>query len=133
MRAAREGGKLRALAVSSAQRAALMPQVPTLAEAGVAGYDVEVWFGVVAPAGTPKDVVAKLNGEINRILAQPEVKSRFAEQGVRVIGGPPSASPHTCARKRRSGRKWSGTRDCTWTDGRCLLLPRRGRSAASDR
>ena len=84
-----KAGKLRALAVSTSQRAALMPDLPTFAEAGVPGYEVEVWFGVVAPAGTPKEVVAKLNGEINRILAQPDVKSRFEEQGVRVIGGPP--------------------------------------------
>jgi tripartite-type tricarboxylate transporter receptor subunit TctC len=84
-----KAGKVRALAVSTAQRTALLPDLPTLAEAGVPGFEVEVWFGVVAPAGTPREVVAKLNGEINRILAQPEVRSRFAEQGVRVIGGPP--------------------------------------------
>ena len=84
-----KAGKLRALAVSTTQRAALAPDLPTLAEAGVPGYEVEVWFGIVVPSGTPKDVVAKLNSEINRILALPAVKKRFAEQGVRVIGGPP--------------------------------------------
>jgi tripartite-type tricarboxylate transporter receptor subunit TctC len=84
-----KAGKLRALAVTSAQRTALLPELPTFAEAGVSGYETEVWFGVVAPAGTPKEIVAKLNGEINRILALPEVKRRFADQGVRVIGGPP--------------------------------------------
>jgi len=84
-----KAGKLRALAVTTAARSPLAPQLPTLAEAGVPGYDVEVWFGVVAPARTPKHVIAKLNGEINRILALPEVKTRFGEQGVRVIGGPP--------------------------------------------
>jgi tripartite-type tricarboxylate transporter receptor subunit TctC len=84
-----KAGKLRALAVTTAQRTALLPELPTFAEAGVAGYETEVWFGVVAPAGTPKEIVTKLNGEINRILAVPEVKRRFADQGVRVIGGSP--------------------------------------------
>ncbi len=84
-----KAGKLRALAVTTAQRTALLPELPTFAEAGVPGYETEVWFGVVTPAGTPKEIVAKLNGEINRILALPDVKGRFAEQGVRVIGGPP--------------------------------------------
>jgi len=84
-----KAGKLRALAVTAASRSPLAPQLPTLAEAGVPGYDVEVWFGVVAPARTPKDVIAKLNAEINGVLALPEVRARFGDQGVRVIGGPP--------------------------------------------
>jgi tripartite-type tricarboxylate transporter receptor subunit TctC len=81
-------GKLRALAVSTAARSSLMPELPAVAET-VPGYDVEVWFGVVAPAGVPREVVTQLNTEINRVLAAPEVKSRFAAQGVRVIGGSP--------------------------------------------
>jgi tripartite-type tricarboxylate transporter receptor subunit TctC len=84
-----KAGKLRALGVSTATRSPLAPELPTLAESGVPGFDVEVWFGIVAPAGTPKDVVAQLNAEINRALALPEVKRRFAEQGVRTIGGTP--------------------------------------------
>jgi tripartite-type tricarboxylate transporter receptor subunit TctC len=84
-----KAGKLRALAVTAAARSPLAPQLPTLAEAGVPGYDVEVWFGVVAPARTPKDVIATLNTEINSILALPDVRARFGDQGVRVIGGPP--------------------------------------------
>jgi tripartite-type tricarboxylate transporter receptor subunit TctC len=81
-------GKLRALAVSTASRSAFAPELPTVAET-VPGFDVEVWFGVVAPAGVPRDVIEKLNADINRVLALPEVKGRFAEQGVRVIGGSP--------------------------------------------
>jgi tripartite-type tricarboxylate transporter receptor subunit TctC len=84
-----KAGKLRALAVSTAARAPSAPQVPPMAEAGVPGYDVEVWFGVVAPARTPPEVIAILNAEINRVLALPQVKSRFADQGVRTIGGTP--------------------------------------------
>jgi tripartite-type tricarboxylate transporter receptor subunit TctC len=99
-----KAGKLRALAVTTAARAPLFPELPTVAEGGVPGFDVEVWFGVVAPAGTPKDVVAKLNAEINRILALPEVSSRFAEQGVRVIGGPPE---RFAAHLREQIAKWA--------------------------
>jgi tripartite-type tricarboxylate transporter receptor subunit TctC len=81
-------GKVRALAVSTVTRSPLMPEVASLADS-VPGFDVEVWFGIVAPAGTPPDVVTRINTEINRILALPEVKQRFAEQGVRTIGGTP--------------------------------------------
>ncbi|HZR03736.1 MAG TPA: tripartite tricarboxylate transporter substrate binding protein [Burkholderiales bacterium] len=84
-----KAGKLRALAVTTSSRSLLAPDVPTLAEAGVPGYDVEVWFGVVAPAGTPKSTIVLLNSAINAVLAMPDVKQRFGEQGVRVIGGTP--------------------------------------------
>jgi tripartite-type tricarboxylate transporter receptor subunit TctC len=84
-----KAGKLRAIAVSTRTRSPLFPELPTLAESGVPGFDVEVWFGVVAPAGTPKEVIATLNAEINRVLALPEVKQRFAQQGVHTIGGTP--------------------------------------------
>jgi tripartite-type tricarboxylate transporter receptor subunit TctC len=81
-------GKLRALAVSTAARSPLMPDLPAVGET-VPGYDVEVWFGVVAPAGVPKNLVASLNADINAVLALADVQRRFAEQGVRVIGGSP--------------------------------------------
>ena len=84
-----KAGRLRALGVSTATRSPLDPKLPTIAESGVPGFDVEVWFGVVAPAGTPRAVLQQLNAEINRALALPEVRRRFAEQGVRTIGGTP--------------------------------------------
>jgi tripartite-type tricarboxylate transporter receptor subunit TctC len=77
-------GKMKALAVSTAQRSALAPEVPTVAEAGVPGYELSVWFGVLAPAGTPRDIVGRLNAEIVRVLNSADVKSRFAKQGVEV-------------------------------------------------
>lgn len=86
-----KAGKLRALAVSSAERSPLVPDVPTVAEAGVPGFDVSVWFGVMAPAGTPAPVVAKLNAEINRILKMPDVVGLFSQQGVQPRGGSPQA------------------------------------------
>jgi tripartite-type tricarboxylate transporter receptor subunit TctC len=82
-----KAGKLRALAITSPERAPSLPEIPTVAEAGVPGYEVGVWFGLVAPAATPPDVLAKLNTELNRILAQPDVKQKFADQGVDPVGG----------------------------------------------
>ena len=75
-------GKLIALGVSSAQRDALVPDVPTIAEAGVGGYDSILWFGLLTPAGVPKPLVARLNREIVRILADAEVRSRWAPIGL---------------------------------------------------
>ena len=82
-----KAGKLRALAVTSAGRDTSVPDLQTVAEAGVPGYEVGVWFGMVAPAATPPDVLAKLNGELNKILAMPDVKQKFADQGVNPAGG----------------------------------------------
>jgi len=82
-----KAGKLRALAVTSPARDPSLPDLPTVAEAGVPGYEVGVWFGLVAPAATPADVLAKLNGELNKILAMPDVKQKFADQGVDPVGG----------------------------------------------
>lgn len=74
-------GKLRAIAVSSAQRMAALPQVPTLAET-LPGYEISFWFGVLAPAGTPRDLVAALNGEFNRIMALPDVVEKVKAGGM---------------------------------------------------
>jgi len=82
-----KGGRLRALAVTSEKRTAALPDVPTMVEAGVPGYVMDVWFGVAVPAGTPAPVVASLNREINRILAVPEVKARLEGMGLDIIGG----------------------------------------------
>jgi tripartite-type tricarboxylate transporter receptor subunit TctC len=74
-------GKLKALAVTGPSRAAVLPNVPTLAESGLEGYSVTLWWGVIAPANLPVPIAQKLNEEINRILAQSDVRSRMAEQG----------------------------------------------------
>ena len=84
-----KAGKLRALGSSGAKRAALTPDVPTVAEAGVPGYELTVWFGLVAPAGTPREVVQKLNAEVAKILAMPDVRERFMAQGVEPQGSTP--------------------------------------------
>ncbi len=77
-------GKLKALAVTSLQRSAAAPGVPTVAESGFPGFEVVQWFGIFAPANTPKEIVAKLNAEINRALNQPNVKGEFTRQGYSV-------------------------------------------------
>lgn len=77
-------GKMKALAVSTAKRSPLAPEVPSVNEAGVPGYDLSVWFGVLAPAGTPREIVQRLNVEIVKILQSPDVKERFLKQGVEV-------------------------------------------------
>jgi len=82
-----KAGKLRALAITSPSRDPSLPDIPTVAEAGVPGYEVGVWFGIVAPAATPPDLLAKLNAELNKILGEPDVKQKFADQGVNPVGG----------------------------------------------
>ena len=84
-----KAGKLRALAVTSAQRAAALPDAPTIAESGLPGYEASSWFGLLAPAGTPADVVAKINGEVARWLASPEAKEKLLAQGANAAGGTP--------------------------------------------
>jgi tripartite-type tricarboxylate transporter receptor subunit TctC len=76
-----KSGKLKGLAISSAQRLAALPEFPTIAESGVAGYEATSWQGLVAPAGTPRTVIMKLNGEIRRALQLPEIGARLAAEG----------------------------------------------------
>jgi tripartite-type tricarboxylate transporter receptor subunit TctC len=84
-----KAGKLAALAQTGAKRSPLIADIPTVAEAGVPGYEVTVWFGLVAPAGTPREIVQKLNAETLRILAMPDVRERFLAQGVEPVGSTP--------------------------------------------
>jgi len=98
------GGKLRALAVTSAKRSGLMTDVPTVAESGLAGYEAAGWFGVLAPAGTPPAVVAKLNAEINRVLELAEIKASLASDGAEPAGGTPAQMTESA---RAASAKWS--------------------------
>lgn len=76
-----KGGKLKALAVTTAKRSPLAPELPTMTEAGLPGFDISTWFGLLAPAGTPKDVVARWNRDVVTILNSPEMKQKLAQQG----------------------------------------------------
>ena len=84
------GNKLRALAVTGATRIAVLPEVPTMVEAGVAGYEATAWFGMVAPVAVPRDIIVKLNQEVGRILKMPDVLARISQQGsAEIVGGTP--------------------------------------------
>ena len=83
------GGRMKALAVSGAKRSASAPDVPTVIEAGVPGYDVSVWFGLLAPAGTPRDIILRLNAESQKIIATADVTDKFMKQGVEPRTGTP--------------------------------------------
>jgi tripartite-type tricarboxylate transporter receptor subunit TctC len=76
-----EAGKVRAIAASGKTRSAVMPDVPTVSEAGVPGYEATIWLGIMVPAGTPKPIVDRLNAEISKIVSSPDVKEDWAKQG----------------------------------------------------
>jgi len=84
-------GKMRALAVTSAQRAPDMPDVPTIAERGFPGFEAVTWFGLVAPVGTPKDIVQRLNAEFNKALQSEDLRTKYQERGARVLTSTPEA------------------------------------------
>ena len=84
-----KNGRARAFGLSSAKRSSVAPEIPTLAEAGVPGYAVEQWFGVIAPAGTPREVIARLHTAIVSALKDPQVKQRFLDDGGETVGNTP--------------------------------------------
>ncbi|MBY0265450.1 MAG: tripartite tricarboxylate transporter substrate binding protein [Burkholderiales bacterium] len=84
-----QAGRMRGIAVASTQRLKVLPDLPTITEAGVAGYESTTWFGPLAPAKTPREIVIKMNTELNRILQQPDVLKRFATEGIEPLGGSP--------------------------------------------
>jgi tripartite-type tricarboxylate transporter receptor subunit TctC len=85
-----KGGKLRALAVTTARRSGTLPDVPTLAESGLSGFDQGTWFGILAPAATPPEIVAKLNAEMVRIVQSPDFQKRMDEIGAEPVGDTPA-------------------------------------------
>jgi tripartite-type tricarboxylate transporter receptor subunit TctC len=99
-----QAGRLRALAVTTTKRSAVMPELPTIAEAALPGYDASVWFGVFAPAGTPRPVVERLHGEILKALQTQDLKSRMVAMGTDVSGmGPDDFSAYV----RKEIPKWA--------------------------
>jgi tripartite-type tricarboxylate transporter receptor subunit TctC len=96
--------RLRALGVTTLKRAAALPEVPTISESGLRGYDVAVWMGIVAPAGTPQPVIVQLNRQIAALLQLPDVRERLAVQGLEAISNSPAAFQTYIASEVR---KWS--------------------------
>jgi len=82
--------RLRGLAVTGSKRSALMPELPTLAESGMPGFEAAAWQGIVVPTGTPADIIQKLNSEVNKALANPDVRTKLAAQGADILGGTPA-------------------------------------------
>ena len=99
-----QAGKLRALAVTTAKHFALLPDLPTIAEAGYPGFEALAWNGVLVAAGTPRPIVARLNAEINAILKEPSVKSTLNAQGFELVGGTPEDFAHLI---RSESEKWA--------------------------
>lgn len=99
-----KAGKVKALAISSPSRSPLVPEVPTVAESGLPGFQSVVWFGLLGPAGTPKPVVDRVNAEMNRALALPEIQARFAQMGFEPAGG---SAADFAAVISRDAQKWS--------------------------
>lgn len=100
-----KAGTLRALLVASTSRIPQLPEVPTAPEAGLTGFEMSSWFGLVSPAKTPRALVSHLSSQVDRALREPDVQQRFAETGVRTIGG----SPDEFARFLKEDRtKWEG-------------------------
>jgi tripartite-type tricarboxylate transporter receptor subunit TctC len=99
-----KAGRLNALAVTNPKRSPVVPNVPTVAESGLPGFEALQWFGVYAPAGTPREIVARLNSEIGRILRMPEIHERFAQLGADIAGGTPE---QFAAFQRSEVAKWT--------------------------
>jgi tripartite-type tricarboxylate transporter receptor subunit TctC len=100
-----KAGRLRALAVTSAKRIAAMPELPTVAEAGVPGYEFDTWFVVAAPKGTPRPIVDTLNSHIRKVITTPEQVKFWDERGLTVIGSTPEeATAHLASEQKKWGR-----------------------------
>jgi tripartite-type tricarboxylate transporter receptor subunit TctC len=97
-------GTVKALAVTGLRRASALPDIPTVSESGVPGYESLSWIGIAVPAGTPRDAIARLNREVNAILATAELREKFGDQGVDAVGGTPEAFDEHAKRERD---KWS--------------------------
>ncbi|MFM9887231.1 MAG: tripartite tricarboxylate transporter substrate-binding protein, partial [Burkholderiales bacterium] len=96
-------GKLRGIAVASSRRSPVLPDLPTMSEAGLTGFAADSWFGIMAPAGTPKDVIAKLNADIVKALDAAEVRDIITKQGGEVMGSTPE---QMAAQVRGDREKW---------------------------
>ena len=99
-----KAGRLRGLGVTSPKRVPAFAELPTVAEAGVPGFEVTAWAGVIVPAGVPKAVVARLNAEVNKALASPTVREKLTAQGLEVIGGTPE---QFAGHIRKEAAKWA--------------------------
>lgn len=101
-----KSGKLKALGVTTARRSDAAPQIPTIAEAGVAGYDMSTWYGLIGPARMPAEIVKRINDELQTVLRDPEVRNKLVTQGVDPVGGTPQ---EFAAFLTQEAAKWAST------------------------
>jgi tripartite-type tricarboxylate transporter receptor subunit TctC len=99
-----KGGKLRPIAVTSLKRAPVLPDVPTISESGLPGFEASSWFGVLAPAGTPAPIVARINAEVNKWLQSAEAREKLLSQGAEAAGGSPEQFANHI---RAESEKWA--------------------------
>ena len=99
-----QAGKLRAIAVTTAQRFPLLPDIPTIAEAGYPGFEALAWNGILVAGGTPRPIIQRINAEVNAILKDPSVKSALNAQGFDLIGGTPEDFANLI---RSESEKWA--------------------------
>jgi tripartite-type tricarboxylate transporter receptor subunit TctC len=100
-----KAGKLRALAVTGEKRLASLPEVATVAESGFPGYEASSWYGILAPAGTPREIVTRLNAELSKALEQPEVRNNLLADGAEPVGGSPEQfGAYIRSEKERMGK-----------------------------
>ena len=100
-------GALRVIAATTEKRIPSLPEVPTIAELGYPDYEISSWQAMFAPAGTPKDVIAKINAETGKMLAEPAVRERISKEGADPVGSSPANSTSASAARSRSGPRWS--------------------------
>ena len=128
-------GTLRALAVTRIKRSSLFPELPTMDEAGITGFNLDAWAGLVAPAGTPPEIVAKLNGALRKIINSPDVQAKFKNVGFEDSPRRPRSWATSSRSSSASGARWSRTPTSSRIDilhrshDACALLfpPRAGR------
>lgn len=125
-------GRLRGLAVVAQERVAQLPEAPTFAQAGFPAVDSFAWFGLMAPAGTPREIVERLNLEVNAALKSAEVLEKFAGIGALAVGGGMADFERSSAPTSRSGRGWSGSATSSLTE-RSRGGPGRGTRPVLDR
>jgi tripartite-type tricarboxylate transporter receptor subunit TctC len=99
-----KSGRLKALGISTLKRSPLVPDIPTIDEAGVPGFENQTWFGIYAPAGVPRDIAQRANAELNKALADPSVVERFAQLGFQPAGG---SAAEFAAMVRSDSQRWA--------------------------
>ncbi len=120
---------MKAIGVMTPTRVPWLPDVPTFAETILPGFQAFGWNGLVAPAGTPAEILRRIQADVAAAMAEPAMRARIDEQGMLPDSQTPSSSPPSCAARSPAGARWRASRTCAWTGSARAERPRRGRSA----